>query len=193
MARQDEIRVGDADRDAVMLALHDHFAAGRLDRGELDERLDTALAAKTHGDLRALVRDLPPPTGLPEPASPAPTAVRRGPGCWGPGGWWPGTADANHLTHMHKRHMHERHMHERHMHERHMHERHTHERHMARRRHHGHGHFPAFPLLLALFLVLAFTVGPGTGVFVVLQVALAIWVIRAVLVAFGVRRSRHGV
>ncbi|TMR35935.1 DUF1707 SHOCT-like domain-containing protein, partial [Actinomadura geliboluensis] len=67
MARHDEIRVGDAERDAVMVALHDHFAAGRLDRGELDERLDTALTAKTRGDLRTLVEDLPAPTGLPEP------------------------------------------------------------------------------------------------------------------------------
>ncbi|RFS82827.1 DUF1707 domain-containing protein [Actinomadura spongiicola] len=164
MARQDEIRVGDAERDAVMLALHDHFAAGRLDRGELDERLDTALTAKTHGDLRALVRDLPPPTGLPESATPPPIAVP-----WEPGGWGP-MAHASHMNHMRHRHM----------------------RHMAGRRHHPRGPLKAFPLLLAVFLVLAFTAGPGAGFLVVLQVALAIWVIRAVLLAFEVRRSRHG-
>lgn len=73
MARHDEIRIGDAERDAVMVALHDHFAEGRLDRGELDERLDAVLSAKTRGDLRTLVKDLPSPTGLPEPEkAPAP-------------------------------------------------------------------------------------------------------------------------
>ncbi|MEV5573081.1 DUF1707 domain-containing protein [Spirillospora sp. NPDC052269] len=61
----DGLRVGDAERDAVALALHEHFAAGRLDRAELDERLDAALAAKTLGDLRDVVRDLPEPNGLP--------------------------------------------------------------------------------------------------------------------------------
>ncbi|WP_051712299.1 DUF1707 SHOCT-like domain-containing protein [Spirillospora albida] len=63
----DDLRVGDTDREAVMVALHDHFAAGRLDRAELDERLEPALTAKTRGDLRALVRDLPAPHGLPDP------------------------------------------------------------------------------------------------------------------------------
>ncbi|MEV5827734.1 DUF1707 domain-containing protein [Spirillospora sp. NPDC052242] len=66
------LRIGDAERDAVVVALHDHFAAGRLDRAELDERMDAALAAKTRGDLRALVRDLPPPHGLPEAAQDRP-------------------------------------------------------------------------------------------------------------------------
>ncbi|WUI02173.1 DUF1707 domain-containing protein [Spirillospora sp. NBC_00431] len=159
MARQDEIRVGDAERDAVMLALHDHFAAGRLDRAELDERLGTALSAKTRGDLRALVRDLPEPTGLPEPEKAAPGAFPWQQGAavmfGGPG-------------HPAWRHHH----------------------HLGPRRHGP--HFKAFPLLLAVFLVLAFTAGPGAGLFVVLQIALAVWVIRAVLLAVGARRSRHG-
>jgi hypothetical protein len=159
MAHRDEIRVGDAERDAVMLALHDHFAAGRLDPTELDERLDTVLSAKTHGDLRALVRDLPDPTGLPEPP-PAPgvtweqgAAVMFG----GPGhpAWQ------------------------------------RHHRHPRRHRHQHGPRFPAFPLLLGVFLVLAFTAGPGTGFLAVLQIALVIWVVKAVLLAFGVRRSRN--
>ncbi|MGP4023444.1 DUF1707 SHOCT-like domain-containing protein [Actinomadura sp. 3N407] len=159
MARQDEMRIGDAERDAVMVALHDHFAAGRLDRGELDERMDAVLSAKTRGDLRPLVRDLPSPTGLPEPDVRAPADVPWGPGAavmfGGPG----------HPAWRHRRHM--------------------------ARGHHRHGpRFPAFPLLLGVFLVLAFTVGPGAGFFAVLQIALAIWVVRAVLLAFGARRSR---
>jgi hypothetical protein len=68
---RDDIRIGDAERDAVAVALHDHFAAGRLSWEELDERLDATLAAKTRGDLRGTVRDLPEPTGLPRPPEPA--------------------------------------------------------------------------------------------------------------------------
>ncbi|WP_396445376.1 DUF1707 domain-containing protein [Actinomadura sp.] len=154
MARQDEIRIGDAERDAVMVALHDHFAEGRLDRAELDERLESALSARTRGDLRALVKDLPSPTGLREPE---PGPVRAVPMMFGGPGHpaWQ------------RRH-----------------------RHLAR--HHRHGpRFPAFPLLLGVFLVLTFTVGPGTGFLTVLQIALAVWVIRAVMLAFGVRRSRR--
>lgn len=54
-----DLRIGDAERDAVASALHEHFAQGRLDREELDERLATALSAKTAGDLREVTRDLP--------------------------------------------------------------------------------------------------------------------------------------
>ncbi|REE95287.1 DUF1707 SHOCT-like domain-containing protein [Thermomonospora umbrina] len=56
-----DLRIGDAERDAVTEALHEHFAKGRLTRDELDARLGAALAAKTEGDLRQIVRDLPGP------------------------------------------------------------------------------------------------------------------------------------
>jgi hypothetical protein len=55
----EELRVGDAERDEVATALHEHFAQGRLTRDELDERLTTTLSARTVGDLRAVTRDLP--------------------------------------------------------------------------------------------------------------------------------------
>src|SRR5690348_6779563 len=58
-----ELRIGDAERDAVAAALHEHYAQGRLDREELDERLSAALSAKTVGDLRQVTRDLPPSAG----------------------------------------------------------------------------------------------------------------------------------
>jgi hypothetical protein len=59
-----DLRIGDAERDAVTEALHEHFAKGRLTREELDERLGSALSARTEGDLREIVRDLPDPHGL---------------------------------------------------------------------------------------------------------------------------------
>jgi hypothetical protein len=53
------IRIGDAEREAAIAALGDHFAAGRLTRVEHDERVAAALAARTNSDLAALFADLP--------------------------------------------------------------------------------------------------------------------------------------
>jgi hypothetical protein len=61
----DSIRVSDADRDRVTVQLRDHFAAGRITPGELDERLSAALNAKTFGDLRRIMVDLPGPVPAP--------------------------------------------------------------------------------------------------------------------------------
>jgi hypothetical protein len=80
----DSIRVSDADRDRVTVQLRDHFAAGRITSGELDERLSAALNAKTFGDLRRIMADLPGPVPAPLGAVPPPRAtpawaVRRRP------------------------------------------------------------------------------------------------------------------
>jgi hypothetical protein len=56
------MRVSDADREQVAERLREHFAAGRLTSEELDERIATALNAKTVGDLRAVMADLPEPS-----------------------------------------------------------------------------------------------------------------------------------
>ena len=56
------MRVSDADREHVAERLREHFAAGRLTSEELDERIAAALNAKTVGDLRAVMADLPEPT-----------------------------------------------------------------------------------------------------------------------------------
>ena len=53
-------RVGDADRDRTADLLKESHAAGYLTLEELDERLGTALAARTRGELDRLVADLPP-------------------------------------------------------------------------------------------------------------------------------------
>ncbi len=57
----DRIRVSDTDRDRVTARLRDHFAEGRLTPGELDERISAALSARTFGDLRHVMADLPGP------------------------------------------------------------------------------------------------------------------------------------
>ncbi len=55
------MRVSDADRERVAERLRDHFADGRLTSEELDERVTAALRAKTAGELRAVMTDLPEP------------------------------------------------------------------------------------------------------------------------------------
>jgi hypothetical protein len=52
-------RAADAEREAVIEALHRHGAAGRLDLEELTERVGVALSAKTLGELDLLLADLP--------------------------------------------------------------------------------------------------------------------------------------
>jgi Domain of unknown function (DUF1707) len=67
------LRASDADRDAVADRLRRAAIEGRLDPDELDERLDTALSAKTYGELDRLVADLPgaPATVRPPQRKPA--------------------------------------------------------------------------------------------------------------------------
>ena len=64
-----EVRVGDAERDAVVDSLKAHFGAGRLSLDEFEERTAQALAARTVGDLVPLTADLPVPV---RPAAPVP-------------------------------------------------------------------------------------------------------------------------
>ena len=54
------MRASDADRDAVLGQLSEHFQAGRLNSEEFDERSSLALRARTFGDLAELTKDLPP-------------------------------------------------------------------------------------------------------------------------------------
>jgi len=60
-AVQDRIRISDHDREHATARLCDHFAEGRLTREELDERITLALSARTAGDLRRVMADLPGP------------------------------------------------------------------------------------------------------------------------------------
>ena len=53
------VRVGDADRDAAAAALGEHFAQGRLNLDELNERLAAILTATTYGELSRTASDLP--------------------------------------------------------------------------------------------------------------------------------------
>lgn len=70
------VRIGDAERDRALAELGDHFAAGRLNREEFDQRADQAMQARFSSDLAPLFADLPqaptaPPPGRPTPPAPA--------------------------------------------------------------------------------------------------------------------------
>jgi hypothetical protein len=56
------LRVSDADRDAALAELSEHFETGRLTSDELDERIGRAIRARTGQDLADLMADLPAAT-----------------------------------------------------------------------------------------------------------------------------------
>ncbi|MGH3169363.1 MAG: DUF1707 SHOCT-like domain-containing protein [Trebonia sp.] len=75
------MRVSDAERDAALAELSEHFQAGRITQEEFDERSGLALLAKTGNDLRELFTDLPSgePSREPKVRDTAPVRARRRP------------------------------------------------------------------------------------------------------------------
>ena len=57
--RSSEQRVSDAERDAVIRDLGEHFEAGRLDLAEFKERSEQAIRSRTRRDLSEVSTDLP--------------------------------------------------------------------------------------------------------------------------------------
>jgi hypothetical protein len=72
----EHIRVSDAERNAVAERLSAHYADGRLDQSEFDERVSRTMSAKTRGDLAGLFDDLPDPE---EPTGASGTGRNDGP------------------------------------------------------------------------------------------------------------------
>jgi Domain of unknown function (DUF1707) len=60
LGRLGTYRVGDTERTRTVDLLKEAHVAGYLTLAEIDERLSTALAAKTRDDLERLLADLPP-------------------------------------------------------------------------------------------------------------------------------------
>jgi hypothetical protein len=60
MARHSSLRAADSDRDAVTDRLRTAAAEGRLEPEELEDRVHTALRARTYGELDLVLADLPP-------------------------------------------------------------------------------------------------------------------------------------
>lgn len=64
-----QVRVGDAEREAAVTALGEHYAAGRLTLEEYDQRTSHAFSARTAADLWRLFCDLPALPPPPEPST----------------------------------------------------------------------------------------------------------------------------
>src|SRR3954453_11105042 len=67
-SRRADLRVSDADRQAVIEDLQRHTGDGRLTLDEFEDRVDEVLQARTQADLDAATRELP--SLRPEPARP---------------------------------------------------------------------------------------------------------------------------
>ncbi|HWG01115.1 MAG TPA: DUF1707 domain-containing protein [Trebonia sp.] len=88
------LRASDADRERAATLLREHHAVGRLTAEEFHERLEAAYAAKTQGELDALLADLPaidlyrlPAAGIaPAPRGAKRRSHRHGGGPLSPGG-----------------------------------------------------------------------------------------------------------
>lgn len=70
------VRASDRERDAATQRLQEAFAEGRLDDSEFDQRMRTALSARTRTELDQLLADLPEP----RPAAGPPAVPGRAPG-----------------------------------------------------------------------------------------------------------------
>lgn len=69
MPAEPHLRVSDQEREAAAAAIREHYAAGRLDSAEFEERVQAAYGARTQSELSALSADLPalppkPPTKM---------------------------------------------------------------------------------------------------------------------------------
>jgi hypothetical protein len=70
-----QTRIADSDRERATSDLAGHYADGRLDHEEYDERLDAIWTARTRADLAVIFSDLPRPQAT-YPAPPARPASR---------------------------------------------------------------------------------------------------------------------
>jgi DUF1707 SHOCT-like domain len=85
MATGPDLRIGDAEREAVATELREHYAQGRLTLDEFDQRLEAVFKATTQRDLNLITTDLPHAAA---PSAPLPVAGAAGYGHAGQGGAW---------------------------------------------------------------------------------------------------------
>ncbi len=59
-----DLRVGDSERESALDALREAAADGRITLSELDERIDATMRSRTRADLRDVLLDIVPPSGI---------------------------------------------------------------------------------------------------------------------------------
>ena len=85
------MRIGDDDRHAAAAALGEHYAHGRLEAHEYEERVTAAYTARTAGELERLFADLPRPAAPPVPVPSVPVPHGPAPDAYAPYGRHPVT------------------------------------------------------------------------------------------------------
>ena len=83
----DQLRIGDAERERAAAELAGHYAEGRLTTEEHSERLDRIWSARTRSDLLPMFRDLPGGFGQGQAAEPWRPPAERTYGSTGPRPW----------------------------------------------------------------------------------------------------------
>jgi len=66
----DQLRIGDSEREAAARELGEHYAMGRITTEEHSERLEQIWAARTAADLAPAFADLPRPRPVDGPRRP---------------------------------------------------------------------------------------------------------------------------
>lgn len=77
----DDVRIGDAEREQVAQRLNAHVGSGRLDLAEFEQRVDAAYRARTRGELATVLADLPEQAR--HPAASRPVHGRLVAAAWG--------------------------------------------------------------------------------------------------------------
>jgi hypothetical protein len=75
MSEQDDVRVSNAEREAVVAQLNEACGEGRLTLAEFSERVQQVYEMRTHGELQRVVSDLPATTAQPETTTVARSAA----------------------------------------------------------------------------------------------------------------------
>lgn len=164
MTSRDDLRIGDAEREAAVTALREHYAQGRLTHEELDDRIERTLSARTGRDLALTAADLPDLYGS------------RSEDDGGAPGWaGPGWTGAGHGGHGHREYRRRGHGRSRMA----AHPASWHHRGMGRR-----GGPPAFPLFLLVLVAVVAIAGLGALKFVFLA-----WLVMGVV---GMAHRRRG-
>jgi ferric-dicitrate binding protein FerR (iron transport regulator) len=73
----EQLRIGDAEREQAATALGEHYAQGRITADEHAERLEQIWSARTRAELQPVFRDLPGPARR-TTAVDRPSRTRRG-------------------------------------------------------------------------------------------------------------------
>jgi hypothetical protein len=81
---EDQLRIGDAERERAAAELGEHYVQGRLTAEEHADRLERVWAARTRAEIGLLFRDLPGRYG-PANSMPAPASTARRPTYWSGG------------------------------------------------------------------------------------------------------------